>query len=154
MIWRGNALKRFSPRQNKATSESVNACRSAPSLRMDFVGALAFREKGTADLAAGSITASGSAMLSAIENDLQMKTAPRFRRIELFQILLRMFDSRAIGQLPSLRQAVDVCVDRECRDPKGLHQDHRGSLVANSGERFEGLQRCRYLALVLLDQNR
>jgi hypothetical protein len=73
-------------------------------------------------------------MLSAIENDLKMQAAPRFRRIELFQIPLRVFDSRAIGQLPSLRQAVNVCIDWERRDSKGLHQDHRSGLVANAGK--------------------
>lgn len=107
---------------------------SLSSLGMDFVGALALGEKGLADLATAAIASSGCAVLSAIENDLQMQATPRFGRIELFQIPLCVFDPRAIGEFPPLCQAVDMCIDWECRDPKGLHQDHRRGLVANAGK--------------------
>ena len=79
----------------------------------------------------GPIATTCRAVLATVENDLQVKPVPRLHRKKLLQIILGLHDVFSIGQSPSLREPMDMGIDRKSRYAEGLCHDNRRGLVAN-----------------------
>jgi hypothetical protein len=72
-------------------------------------------------------------MLSSVVNNLQVQDVPTVLWKETFQIFFRLHNVLAIGQSPSLREPMDVSVDRKGRMAERLAHHHARRLVAHAG---------------------
>ena len=92
-------------------------------------------------------------MLAAVEDDLQMESVPSLDRKELFQIRFGLNHILSIGQSPTLRQSVDVRIDRERRYAEGLGHDDRCRLMTDTRQPLQGFEVLGDLTGVLLNQD-
>src|SRR5690606_30754239 len=79
-----------------------------PSSLAGLLGMLAVGVAGAADIAAGTVAATGGAELATVVDDLQVQVIPSFRREQFFQVPLGLDHTPAIGQPPALGEAVDM----------------------------------------------
>ena len=92
-------------------------------------------------------------MLPAIIDDPQVQLIPVFTRKHLFQIRFRLLNATPACQLPTLREPMDVSVDRKCRLMKHLRHHDACGLVAHSRQLLEFSKRPRHLSAMLFDQH-
>jgi hypothetical protein len=83
---------------------------------------LAIRKQRPANRADCAVTAAGGAVLPSIENQLNMQLVPALRRKEFFKIGLGLLNAFAVRQLPALREAVDMRIDRKRRNAERLRE--------------------------------
>src|SRR5262249_60637283 len=93
----------------------------------------ALREKLTANLADRSVAAPGGTVFAPIIDDPEMQGTPVIAREELLEIHFRLLDIAPIGQLPPLRESVDMSIHGKRRHPKSLRHHDAGRFMANSG---------------------
>jgi hypothetical protein len=116
-------------------------------------GMLAIRVAGLAEFAGPAVTAPRSAMLTPVENDLQVQVIPAFLGKQFFQIRFGLFDTFSIGQAPPLGQTMNVGVNWKRGHTKRLRHHNTGRLVPYTGQSFEVFKRPRDFPSMLLDQH-
>jgi hypothetical protein len=94
-------------------------------------------KEGFADEAFGAVASSGGAVFSSVLDHLEMQFFPRLFWPEFFEVGFGLYDAFSIGEFPSLGEAVDVGVDGEGGDFKGVDHDDAGGFVSDSRELFE-----------------
>ena len=92
-------------------------------------------------------------MLASIKDDLQMEPVPSLDREELFQIRFGLNHILSIGQSPTLRQSVDVRIDRKRRYAEGLSHDDRCRFMTDPWQPLQSFEVLRDLTGVLLNQD-
>lgn len=75
-----------------------------------------------------------------------MKLVPVLLGKKTLKIALRLFDARTAGQPPTLRQAMDMSIDRKGRHAKRLGHYDTGGLVADARQTFELFEAARHFA--------
>ena len=93
------------------------------------------------------------AMFSSKEDDLQVQVVPAFLRKDSLEVALSSLDVGSVGKTPSSGKPVDVGVDREGRDAKGLSHDHPCGLVADTRKSFQRLEGVGDAAIVVLKEH-
>jgi len=73
-------------------------------------------------------------MLTTIKNNPQVQLVPMLLRKHPFQIRLRLLDIPTSRQLPTLRQPMNMGIDRKRRLTPRLAHDHRRRLVPHPGQ--------------------
>ena len=87
-----------------------------------------------------SVASSRGAVLSPVENDLQMQPVPGLFGKHAFEIRLGLNHALSARQTPALGQPMDVGVDGKRRNAEPLAHDDRRRFVADAWERFEMLE--------------
>ena len=93
------------------------------------------------------------AMFSSKEDDLQVQVVPVFLRKDSLEVALGSLDVGSVGKTPSSGKPVDVGVDREGRDAKGLSHDHPCGLVADTRKGFQRFEGVGDVAIVVLQEH-
>ena len=92
-------------------------------------------------------------MLATIKDDLQMEPVPSLDREELFQIRFGLNHILSIGQSPTLRQSVDVRIDRKRRYAEGLGHDDRCRFMTDAWQPLQSFEVLGDLTCVLFDED-
>jgi hypothetical protein len=71
-------------------------------------------------------------MFAAVKDDLQMQPIPAGFWKQLFEISFRLNNRTAVGEPPSLCQAMNVGINGKGCHPKALAHYDRGGFMANS----------------------
>jgi len=87
----------------------------------------------------GAVVATGLAIVASEVDHLKVKLFPGDLWKEPLKILFCLHDRLSRGETPAFGEAVDVRIDGKCEFVKGLDEHHRGCLMANTWQFFQGL---------------
>jgi hypothetical protein len=118
-----------------------------------FDGSLSIREEFPTKRAYGAVASPGAAVFAAVEDDLEMQFVPALLWKGALQIFLGLHYVFAIGQFPALSETMNMSVDGESWNSKGLAHDDRGGLMPDPWQRFKSFHIVRDGAVVFRDQN-
>ena len=116
-------------------------------------GLLAIGIARATEFALRAVAASSRAEFAAVKNDLQMQIVPTGFREQFLQVRFGLFDVLAIGQPPTLSQAMNVSVDWKGGNAEGLSHHDTGGLVPNARQPLECFEVSGNFAAVFFDQN-
>ena len=91
------------------------------------------------------ITPASCTEFTTVKNDLQVQTVPIPLGKEALEIPFRLLNTLTTAEPPTLGQAVDMGVHRECRNPESLGHHNAGGFVAHPWQGFKGIKTVRHL---------
>src|SRR6186713_240304 len=94
-----------------------------------------------ANFARRTVATPRSTMLATIVDDPQMQLIPMLPWKNLFQIGFGLLNTSTTCKLPSLRQTMDVRIDRKRREVKYLRHHHTRGLVSHARQFLEFVER-------------
>lgn len=107
-----------------------------------------------ADFAGVTVTTSGRAMFTAIEDDPEVEGVPGGLRENAFQVFLDPLDGASLAtEFPPMGETVDMGIDRKGGETKRLGHHHRGGFMPHSRQGLQVLKSARDFAFVLIDEN-
>ncbi len=116
-------------------------------------GLFAVGKTGAADDAFGAVATSGGAMLATIGDELQMEFFPRLRWPKFFEVGFGLDDVFSVGEFPALGKAMDVRIDGEGGDFKGVDHYNAGGFMSNPWKFFQGLEVGGDLSVIFFDEH-
>lgn len=100
-----------------------------------------------------TITASGGAKFSTVENDLQVQVIPSALLKHAFQVALCFVDIAPACESPALCQTVYVRIDRKAWDAERLRHHNACCFMSYAWKLFEALEVLGDFAAMIFDQD-
>ena len=111
------------------------------------------RKTVAADFALRPVATPRGTMFTTVIDDLKMELIPTFTLEQPLEILFGLLHVASVGQLPPLSEAMNMRVDRKCRDAEGLSHDDACRLMSDAGQLFKFCKRLRDISFVLIHKH-